>query len=131
MSTPPPAPPYAPPSAPIGTPGSTPNYLIWAIVATVFATIFSMLSCCCLPLGLAPGIPAIIFANRANRMASFDDPAAARAAADKARTWCWVTTGLAIAFGLLFCLSLLATSMGWIDNANWRQMIEQEMQKRQ
>jgi hypothetical protein len=131
MSTPPPAPPYAPPSAPVGSPGSTPNYLIWSIVAPVFATIFSMLTCCCLPLGLAPGIPAIIFANRANRMASFDDPAAARAAADKARLWCWVTTGTAIAFGLLFCLSLLATSMGWIDNSNWRQMIEQEMQKQQ
>jgi hypothetical protein len=131
MSTPPPTPPYAPPSAPVGTPGRTPKYLIWSIVATVFATIFSMLTCCCLPLGLAPGIPAIIFANRANRMASFDDPAAARAAADKAKLWCWVTTGVAIAFGLLFCLSLLATSMGWIDNSNWRQMIEQEMQKRQ
>jgi hypothetical protein len=129
MSTPPTPPPYSPPSAPVGTPGSTPNYLIWAIVATVFATIFSMLSCCCLPLGLAPGIPAIIFANRANRMATFDDPVAARAAADKAKMWCWVTTGVAIAFGLLFCLSLLATSMGWIDNANWREMIEQEMQK--
>ena len=130
MSTPPPSPPYSPPSAPVSGPGgATPNYLMWSIIATVFATIFSMLSCCCLPLGLAPGIPAIIFANKANRMASFDDPAAARDAAGKAKLWCWVTTGLAIAFGLIFCLSLLATSMGWIDNSNWKEMIEKEMQK--
>jgi hypothetical protein len=126
MSTPPPSPPYAPPSAPVSAAdGKTPNHLVWAIVATVFATIFSMLSCCCLPLGLAPGIPAIIFANKANRLASFDDPVAARAAADKARLWCWVTTGLAIAFGLMFCLSLLATSMGWIQSADWRDVMKQ------
>jgi hypothetical protein len=118
-----------PTGLPSGSPQAAPNYLIWAIVATVFATIFSMLSCCCLPLGLAPGIPAIIFANKANRMATFDDPAAARAAADKAKLWCWVTSGVAILFGLMFCLSLLATSMGWIDNANLRELIEQEMQK--
>ena len=119
-----------PPPAPTGMPSSTPNHLMWAIVSTVFATIFSMLSCCCIPLGLATGIPAIIFANRANRMASFDDPAAALAAADKAKLWCWVTTGLAIFFAVIFGLSLLATSMGWIDNAGWREMIEQ-MEKQQ
>jgi hypothetical protein len=110
--------------------GSTPNYLVWSIIATVFATIFSMITCCCLPLGLAPGIPAIIFANKANRMASFDDAAAARDAADKAKLWCWVTTGFAIAFGLIFCLSLLATTMGWIDSADWREIMREAQQNR-
>ena len=121
MSTPPPP----PAGMPSGAPTATPNHLAWAIVSTVFATIFSMLSCCCIPLGLATGIPAIIFANKANRMASFDDPAAALAAADKAKLWCWVTTGLAIFFVVIFGLSMLATSMGWVDNAGWREVIEQ------
>jgi len=128
MSTPPNPPPYSPPSAPVGTPGSAPNYLVWAIIATVFATIFTMLSCCCVPLGLAPGIPAIIFANKANRMASFDDPAAASDAAAKAKMWCWVTTGVAIAFALLFGLAMVARTMGWIANDNWQEVIQQ-MQK--
>jgi hypothetical protein len=110
--------------------GSTPNYLVWSIIATVFATIFSMITCCCLPLGLAPGIPAIIFANKANRMAAFDDAAAAREAADKAKLWCWVTTGTAILFGLLMCLSLLANAMGWVDSGNWREIIEEAQKHR-
>ncbi len=119
-----------PPPPPTGPRAATPNYLIWSIVATVFATIFTMLSCCCIPLGLAPGIPAIIFANKANRLASFDDPAAARDAADKAKLWCWVTTGVAIAFALLFGLGLMANLMGWTESGNLKEMLE-ELERQQ
>ena len=131
MSVPPSPPPYTPPSAPVSPPtGNIPNYFVWSIIATVFATIFTMLTCCCLPLGLAPGIPAIMFANKANRMATFDDPAAARDAADKAKLWTWVTTGVAIAFALLFGLSLMANLMGWTDAGNLKDLIE-ELEKQQ
>lgn len=124
MSTPDPLPPPPPMPGPHGIP----NHLIWAIVSTVFATILSMLSCCCLPLGLASGIPAIIFANKVNRLISFDDLAGARAASDKAKLWCWVTTGLAIFFALIFSLSLLGHTMGWIGDGDWREVME-EMQR--
>lgn len=128
MSTPDPLPP--PPPMPSSLPaGSVPNHLVWAIVSTVVATILSMISCCCLPIGLASGIPAILFATKVNRLLSFGDEPGARAASDKAKLWSWVTTGLAIFFAVVFGLSLLARTMGWIEDPNWREIIEQAQQQ--
>ena len=77
--SPPPPPSYGAPQAqynPMGTlqGASIPNYLPWAIAATLL---------CCWP----AGIPAIIFANKANNAKNIGDLQTADDAANKAKTW--------------------------------------------
>lgn len=127
MSMPPPPPESSPSYAP--TPHArVPNHLIWAITSTVFATMFSMLSCCCLPIGLASGIPAIIFATRVNRLVSFDDLDGARAASDKAKLWSMVTTVLAVVF--LGMIVYRAMTADWSSFGDLQQMIEEAEKSR-
>ena len=68
-----------------------PNYLVWAILSTV---------CCCPP----TGIVSIVYAVRANGRIAAGDLAGAREASEKAKTWAWVSFGLAA--GLIFLRAL-------------------------
>lgn len=92
---------YVPPPASGAAPGSVPNHLAWSIVSTVLAT------CLCCPLGLI-GIVAIVFSNKVNTLLNQGDLAGAQRASASAKTWCWVTTVLAI-IGLLINIGMVAT----------------------
>src|SRR4030042_2658210 len=71
-------------------PVTVPNYLVTAILVTIFS---------CLPLG----IPAIVYAAQANAKAAQGDFSGAKAASVTALTWCWVSFGVGLVFGVL-CL---------------------------
>lgn len=89
--------------------------MAWAIISTVVATVVSILACCCLPLGLAPGIPAIVYANKVNTLMAAEDYAGARAASDSAKTWSLVTTVFGAAIFVLWILLLVLHLMGVIS----------------
>ncbi len=112
MSYVPPPPPHN--TAPVHEP--IPNYLAWSIIATVLAT------CLCCPLGLV-GIVAIVFASKVNSALDRGDIDGARRASANAKTWCWVTTALAI-IGLLINIWMF-TSGGM---AEYQQLMEQMQQ---
>ncbi|QDI04880.1 MULTISPECIES: CD225/dispanin family protein [Xanthomonas translucens group] len=91
--------PVTPPPAP--TPGAVPNHLAWAIVATVLGF------CLCCP-SIITGIVAIVFSSKVNGLLNQGDLDGARRASNSAKTWCWVTTALAI-IGLLINIGMVAT----------------------
>ena len=95
------------PGAPIQTPGvvlppgtTIQNYLVYAILTTVL---------CCLP----AGIPAIIYAAQVNDKLQAGDVAAAKAASDNAKMWCWISFGLGLSVvvvcGILFMAGLIGS----------------------
>ncbi|WP_442682502.1 CD225/dispanin family protein [Stenotrophomonas sp. JC08] len=90
-----------------------PNHLAWSIIATVLAT------CLCCPLGLL-GIVGIVFSSKVNSLLAQGDIDGARRASDSAKTWCWVTTALAI-IGLLINIVMFATG----GMAEYMQMMQQ------
>lgn len=59
------------------------NYLWQSIAVTVL---------CCIPFG----IPAIVFAAKVNGLVAEGRLEEAKAAADKAKMWCWISFGLGI-----------------------------------
>ena len=124
--------PYNPPPAPGSTPSGAPieTHFTFAVVATVFATIFSMLSCCCLPLGLATGIPAILASNKVKMYLGQGEDAAARTASEKAKMWSWITAGLAAAFALMFTLSMILNLSGAMGNGGLQEVLK-EIEKAQ
>lgn len=79
--------PYAPPGAAYGG-ADISTYLWQSIVVTLI---------CCQPFG----IPAIVYAAKADAFKFTGNLAEARAASDKARTWCWVSFGLGLVIQLL------------------------------
>lgn len=117
------APPSPPPAAPaydaaVGSgdiQAPPPNHMVWAIISTVVATLISILACCCLPLGLAPGIPAIIFANKVNTMLAAGDYHGAKAASDNAKTWSLVTTIFGAVVLVLWIVMLALNLMGIVS----------------
>ncbi len=139
--TPPPAPPPiaepppAAPSPPVSpyqnvsqttrAPVSVPNHLVWAIISTAIATIVTMLTCCCIPLGLPSGIAAIVFALKVNKHLEAGDTTGALQASKTAKMWCWVTTALAIVFGILFLLSLAMNLLGYTDQNGLQELLKQ------
>ena len=107
-------PPY-PPSEPQTTAQPTiPNHLVWAIIITVVAF------CLCCVVGAIPGVVAIVFATQVNSKLAQGDFAGAQRSSANAKTWCWVTTGLAI-FGLL--LNIWSVMSG--ANEQWLEMVQQ------
>jgi hypothetical protein len=74
QATPPPLP---GPTQTSSAPKPPTNYMLPAVLSTL---------CCCLPFG----IPAIIFAARAQSKWASGDWAGAVALAEKARLWCWI-----------------------------------------
>lgn len=103
----PPAPPPATPVPP--APGHVPNHLAWSIIATVIGF------CLCCP-SLITGIVAIVFSSKVNSLLNQGDLEGARRASSNAKTWCWVTTALAIV-GLIINIVLVATGgmQGYMD----------------
>lgn len=97
--------PYSPGSQATRPGASVPNHLTFAIVSTVVSTLVTMLACCCLPLGLPSGIAAIVFALKVNKHFEVGDIDGALRASKTAKMWCWVTTALAIIFGVLLVFS--------------------------
>ncbi len=95
-------------------PGSVPNHLAWAIIATVLGL------CLCCP-SIIPGIVAIVFAAKVNGLLAQGDLAGAQRASSNAKTWCWVTTALAI-IGLLWTVYSLTLGDGL---AQYQMMLEQ------
>jgi hypothetical protein len=94
---------------------SVPDYFVWSIIATVIATIVTMLTCCCIPLGLPSGIAAIVFANKVKSFLAAGDISSAEDASKKAKLWTWVTTIMAIVFGILMITSFVLQAMGIVD----------------
>jgi hypothetical protein len=92
-----------------------PNYLVWAIVSTVFATLSTMFACCCIPLGLPSGIAAIVYALRVNKFLETGEISSAEQASKSAKLWTWVTTVIAILFGILVLASFVLQTMGYLD----------------
>jgi len=97
----------------VNTSNSIPNYLAWSIISTVLAT------CLCCPLGLL-GIVGIVFSTKVNSLLAQGDIDGARRASNTAKTWCWVTTGLAI-LGLAINIIYFAT----VGSAGYMEMLQQ------
>ena len=76
----------------------------FAIAATLVATILGAIACWCLPLGLMTGIPAIVFADKAELRLMQGDEAGSRAAAARARMWMWATVASAACHALMLLL---------------------------
>lgn len=97
-------------------PGNIPNYLAWSIIATVLAL------CLCCP-GLITGIVAIVFSAQVNGKLNAGDIEGARRSSANAKTWAWVTTGLAI-IGLLINIYWVSTG----GMSQYTEMMEQFQQ---
>lgn len=82
---------------------AVPNHMVWAVVSTVIATLTTFAGCCCMPIGLIPGIFAIVYANKVTAFLAGDNIEAAKAASKTAETWCWVTS---IVGGLALLMSI-------------------------
>lgn len=106
---------YVPPPA-SAAPGSVPNHMAWAIISTVIGF------CLCCP-ALITGIVAIVFSSKVNGLLNQGDLDGARRASAQAKTWCWVTTALAI-IGLL--INVYVFSTGGMEQ--YMQMMEQVQQ---
>ncbi|MEA2601356.1 MAG: hypothetical protein QOF89_2348 [Acidobacteriota bacterium] len=101
---PPPAPysPYSPYSpSPELAPGAAaiPDYLPWSIAATIL---------CCLPLGIV----AIVFSAKANNAKAAGDLRTAAEAANQAKIWLYVSAGIGLVVGLIYCVGILASLAG-------------------
>lgn len=103
-ATPGEAPPAGPPVAvkvPTATPGPATapaqigNYLVPAILTTLF---------CCMPFGVV----AIVYAAQVSTKVQAGDVAGAMKSSQNAKTWCWVSFGVGLAFGLLYLVAIIA-----------------------
>ncbi|MCW1777221.1 CD225/dispanin family protein [Pantoea ananatis] len=98
---------HPPPPAPAsGVPGPVPNHLAWAIISTVLGF------CLCCP-ALITGIVAIVFSSKVNSLLNQGDLEGARRASNTAKTWCWVTTALAITGGATLLGAMLGLALLW------------------
>lgn len=71
-----------------GTVDHVPDYLVFAIIVSIF---------CCIFLGL----PAVVFAAKANGMKESGNQPGALENAAKAKTWCWVAFGVGLVWMIL------------------------------
>lgn len=83
---------------PVAAPVRAPDYLVQAILVTVL---------CAWPLG----IPAIVYAVRANSRAAAGDYAGAFEAARKAKTFCWWSFGVAAGIWGLALVAILVAAL--------------------
>ena len=74
-----------------------------------------MFSCCCIPLGLPSGIAAIVYALRVNKFLETGEVSSAEQASKNAKLWTWVTTVIAILFGILVLASFILQATGYLD----------------
>ncbi|MDE2780399.1 MAG: CD225/dispanin family protein [Chloroflexota bacterium] len=78
-----------------GSAVNIPNYLVQAILVTIF---------CCLP----AGVVAIVFAAQVNGKVAEGDLPEARRLSRNARTWCWVSFGVGLAFAIVYASIIIA-----------------------
>ena len=76
-----------------------PNYLVQAILVTLL---------CCLP----AGIVSIVYAAQVNGKVAAGDIAGARAASQNAKTWAWISFGVALGLGILYFLLTVVGGLG-------------------
>lgn len=82
--------PYATPGTDSGVQGAMPPTYLWqSIVCTLL---------CCLPFGIV----GIVYAAKVEGLARSGDMAGAREASDKAKMWCWVSFGSALAMTVIY-----------------------------
>lgn len=74
-----------------------------------------MFACCCIPLGLPSGIAAIVYALRVNKFLETGEVSSAEQASKTAKLWTWVTTVIAVIFGILVVLSVVLQATGYLD----------------
>ena len=86
-------------TAPYGAVPHVPNYLVQAILVTIF---------CCLP----AGIVSIVYAVQVNGKVAAGDITGARAASQNAKTWAWISFGVALGLGVLWFLLPVVGGMG-------------------
>ena len=79
--------PVAPPPPP-----KPDSFMVWSILATAL---------CCVP----TGIVAIIQSNKVNALWNDRDYDGAQEAANKAKTWCWISLALGIVAGIIAIFS--------------------------
>lgn len=79
-----PAPQYYPPAPAYGAVPRIPSYMAWAIVTLIL---------CFWP----TGIVAVVYASQVGNKLTLGDYAGAKESSHKAKVWCWVTFGIAIA----------------------------------
>jgi hypothetical protein len=79
--------------------GQVPNYLVFSILVTVFGAV--SLCGCCLPIGLAFGVVAIISSTQVDSKLRAGDIAGAVEASNKAKMWCFISLGASAVMILL------------------------------
>ncbi len=79
------APQYYPSTPPYGTVPRVPSYMGWAIATLIL---------CFWP----TGIVAVVYASQVGSKLSLGDIAGAQESSRKAKTWCWVTFGIGVAW---------------------------------
>ena len=84
-------------STPYDSQPDVPTYLVQAILVTIF---------CCMPFG----VPAIVFAAMASSHLTAGNRAAALAASNNARTWCWVSFCCGLVVPVVWLLLVLGTA---------------------
>lgn len=84
-------PPVSSSSSASPTPQKPDNYLVWSILTTIF---------CCMP----AGVVAIVYSAKVDSLWNKNEYKGAREAAKTAKTWCWVSFGVAIGLWLIFIL---------------------------
>jgi hypothetical protein len=72
-----------------------PSHLGWAIVSLILFF-------------WPTAIPAIVYANRVGNKLAMGDVVGAQEASGKAKTWCWVSTGIAILWVVIVIIAVVA-----------------------
>jgi hypothetical protein len=98
-------PPYPPqpgyrPSYPGGVVPNIPSYLGWAIATLIL---------CFWP----TGIVAIVYATKVGNLLAVGDVYGAQEASHKAKTWCWITFGIALAAWVIAIIIIVLSIVVW------------------
>ena len=91
-----PAPVYQPPTA-YAAPPRVPSYLGWAIAVLIL---------CFWPTGIA----AVVYASQVSNKLAMGDYAGALESSRKAKMWCWISFGIAIAVWVIAVIALIVAA---------------------
>lgn len=85
-------------AGPVGSDANIPSYLVQAILCTI---------CCCMPFGVV----AIVYAAQVDGKKMSGDYQGARLSSDSAKMWCWISLGIGLVGGLLWCAAVFSGAM--------------------